>query len=436
MHSFPTLSRFMSVFKSKDSKQYHKMKKTTTILLLAICFSFLFQSCTKDNCTALRTTYVNTSVLVKEANLHPDPVVESPRELKKPGKIYYYNDYLLINEIHQGIHIFDNSNPTQPTAISFISIPGNVDMAIKSDVLYVDCYFDLLTIDVTDFNQPQFLNRVEDVREYYVNNNDEVVVYYTKEEVTREVPCNDNRNWGGVFENDATAPTSQSGNGTFGTGGSFARFTIVGDHLYSVDESNLTTFNISSPQQPTLLGSTTVGWGIETIYPYQDKLFLGSSDGMFIYDISAPSSPVATGQFNHARACDPVVVSGDYAYVTLRSGTWCEGYSDQLDLIDIRDVYNPKLVKTFQMKNPHGLAITEDNNLFVCEGEHGLKVFDSSNPEKLSSNRIDYVKDMHAYDVIALPNNHLLMIGNDGFYQYDYSNPKSLKEVSHIPVTR
>lgn len=414
------------------------MKRLPLTVLLAVCFSLIFQSCTKDKCTALRTYYQDIPVRVAVDDLHPDPVVESPRELKNPGKIYYYNDYLLINELYKGVHIFDNSNPAQPTAISFINIPGNVDMAIKSDVLYVDCYFDLLSIDVSNFNQPQFLNRVADIRDYHVNSSsNDVIVYYNQQEVTEEVDCRDNRWWGGAepfILNDSGGGQSNNGGGPFGTGGSFARFTIVGNHLYTVDDQNLTTFNITTPEVPALIGTTSLSWGIETIYPYQDKLFIGSSSGMFIYDISTPAFPSYTGTFSHARACDPVVVSGDYAYVTLRSGTWCEGYSNQLDLIDIRDVYNPKLVKTFQMENPHGLAITEANNLFVCEGDHGLKVFDASDPEKLSKNRIDYLKSMHAYDVIALPNNHLLLIGNDGFYQYDYSNPKSLVEVSHIPV--
>jgi len=412
------------------------MKRHTPILVLAICFSFLLQSCTKDGCTAERTYFTSNPVLIPESDLHPDPVVESPKALKKPGKIYYYNDYLLINEIHKGIHIFDNSNPAQPTAISFINIPGNVDMAIKSDILYVDCYFDLLTIDVSDFNQPQFLNRVEDIRDYQVNtNNNLVTVYYTKQEVTETIACNDARGWGGGFEFDALANSSSSNGGPFGTGGSFARFTIVGNHLYTVDTRSLKTFDISAPDLPAEIADSQLGGGIETIFPYQDKLFIGSTNGMHIYDISSPASPTMASVFAHANACDPVVVSGDYAYVTLRSGTWCEGYSNQLDLIDIQDIYNPKLVKTFQMQNPHGLAITEGDNLFVCEGDHGLKVFDVSTPDKLGRNRIDYLKDMHAYDVIALPNDHLLLIGNDGFYQYDYSNPKSLVEVSHIAVT-
>jgi len=411
------------------------MIRVSQIVSLAICLSFVFQSCVKDDCTAERTYYISNSVMVAETDLHPDPIVTSPRDLKEPGKIYYYNDYLLINEIHKGIHVYDNSNPAQPTAISFINIPGNVDMAIKSNVLYVDCFFDLLTIDVTDFSQPQFLNRVPDVREYYANDDGMVQVYETKQLVTEEVDCSQ-RNWGGQMFELSSVGSNDNNGGLFGTGGSFARFTIVGNHLYTVDQSELKTFDINTPELPALVNTSSMGWGIETIFPYQDKLFLGSTSGLYIYDISSPAAPAYASVFSHARACDPVVVSGDYAYVTLRSGTWCEGYTNQLDLIDVRDIYNPKLVKTFPMQNPHGLAITEANDLFVCEGDHGLKVYDAAMPEKLSNNRIDYLKDMHAYDVIALPNDNLLLIGNDGFYQYDYSNPKSLVEVSHIPVIR
>src|SRR5665648_651703 len=37
--------------------------------------------------------------------------VESTHSLLKPGKIYYKDNYLFINEIMKGIHVYNNTNP-------------------------------------------------------------------------------------------------------------------------------------------------------------------------------------------------------------------------------------------------------------------------------------------------------------------------------------
>jgi hypothetical protein len=42
--------------------------------------------------------------------------------------------------------------------------------------------------------------------------------------------------------------------------------------------------------------------------------------------------------------------------------------------------------------------------------------------------------NINAYDVIPF-NNTLMLIGSDGFYQYDYSNLDSIFLLSYIPVS-
>ncbi len=424
------------------------MKKVSLLILLGfwgLCLTL--QSCNKDECTAEHTYIEHTPVFVDIDDIHPEISVESPRPLKKPGKIYFYNDFILINEIHQGIHVIDNSVPSAPNPVSFIKVPGNVDMAVKSNTLYADCYFDLLAIDISDVQNPTLVGRQNDVRDYN-DNAEQVLVYYNSDMVTRIEDCGTagrNTGWfGGVFFQNADQngvvilPNTIGGSGVGGSGvgGSFARFTISGNHLYTVDERDLTVYDISTVSTPTEVSTINVGWGIETIYPYGNNLFIGSNSGMFIFDNTNPATPFQTAQFAHMTACDPVAVQGDYAYVTLRSGNECQGFTNQLDLIDVKDIYNPKLVESFPMDNPHGVAITTDQTLFICEGDFGLKVFDASDPEKLDNNRIDYKKGLSTYDVIALPNGNLLVIGSDGFYQYDYTNPKNLKEISKISVER
>ena len=65
-----------------------------------------------------------------------------------PGKIYFKEGYIFINEELKGIHVIDNRNPENPQNIGFIEIPGNVDIAIKNNTLYADSYIDLGAIDI------------------------------------------------------------------------------------------------------------------------------------------------------------------------------------------------------------------------------------------------------------------------------------------------
>ena len=73
----------------------------------------------------------------------------------------------------------------------------------------------------------------------------------------------------------------------------------------------------------------------------EKNMFLGTTTGMVIYDISNPTSPVITVVFQHARSCDPVVVDDTLAYVTLRTGTNCGGNLNTLDVVNIKNINPP-----------------------------------------------------------------------------------------------
>ncbi|MDN5200739.1 hypothetical protein QQ008_05190 [Fulvivirgaceae bacterium BMA10] len=215
-----------------------------------------------------------------------------------------------------------------------------------------------------------------------------------------------------------------------GKSGSLARFTISGDHLFIVDHKNLHQYDIQDASNPIAGNTIPIGVGIETIFPYGQNLFIGAQDGMHIFDISNPGTPKKLSEYQHITSCDPVVVQGNYAYVTLRSGTDCRFGENLLDVVDISNLKNPVNKATYGMLNPHGLGI-DGTKLFVCEGAYGLKAFDSSDPSNLIEKT--HITDIHATDLIPL-NGLLLVIGKDGLYQYDYSDIASLSLLSKIPI--
>jgi len=237
-------------------------------------------------------------------------------------------------------------------------------------------------------------------------------------------------------DSESLAPGMDNGGGK---GGSMARFTISGDYLYTADHSTLKMFDISTAETPKYMKTKNqyLDFGVETIFTMDTLLFIGSQIGMYIYDISRPEFPQQMSYVSHITSCDPVVASGNYAYVTLNSqNAWCGRSSNVLQVYDISDPFHPELVKEQTgFKHPRGLGV-DGKKLFICDD--GLKVFDLDNPEQPvwvdDFTNMPEANGIDTYDVIPL-NGLLLLIGADGLYQFDYKEDK-LTFVSKIGVSK
>lgn len=365
----------------------------------------------------------------------------TPRELGSPGKIYIRGRYLFINEVNKGIHVIDNTNPSVPKAVSFINIPGNLDVAVSGNYLYADMFTDMLTININDPLNAKLEHVTPNVfpERSYGNgwggsDSSMVIVNWISKDTTIDAEAlggflNDCASCFSVQSNRSSS--SKAGTIVPGIGGSMARFAIVNNYLYSVNINSLGVFNIDNASTPVRKGDVSIGWNIETIYPFRDRLFIGSSSGMFIYNINDPSNPVGEGSFNHARACDPVVADEKYAFVTLRTGNACTGTSNQLDVLDVSNVSFPTLIKTYPLSNPHGLG-KDGNVLFICDGDKGVKIYDASDVRNLKM--IQHLRGITAYDVIPWDGN-LIVVGATGLYQYDYSNMNEIRLLSTLKAS-
>src|SRR5678809_1603828 len=119
---------------------------------------------------------------------------------------------------------------------------------------------------------------------------------------------------------------------------------------------------------------------------------------MLIFYNANPINQVKLGTFSHARKCDPVIADNTNAFVTLRTGTTCQGTGEQLDVLDISNLSNPTLIKTYPMTNPHGLA-KDGNTLIICDGRDGLKFYNASDVRNLLLQK--QIAGSETYDVIA-----------------------------------
>ena len=414
--------------------------KTSTLLRFLAGFSvlFLFNSCLKDHCTRTYTFY--SPVYRTSAEVRANIKSAQPTPLEQGGKLFIKGQYIFLNEPDKGIHVIDNSNPASPKNISFIAIPGNMDMAVKGNTLYADLYTDLVAIDITDplnvavkqISENAFPQRIYSGG--FIADKTKVITDWEKRDTTVDFDCDTDLMWSGCancgfwLESSAFASADKAFNSPFGVGGSMARFTILSSTLYTVTDDGLSVFSIASPQKPSFVSKINLGWGIETIYPFKDKLFIGSNAGMFIYDASNPNQPTKLGQFTHATSCDPVIADDNYAYVTLRSGNTCQGFTNQMEVVNIKNLLNPSLVKTYQMTNPRGLS-KDGNLMFICDGTDGLRVYKADNVEMMTLQQ--QIKGPETFDVIAF-NKVAIVSAKDGLYQYDYSDPNNIKQLSRI----
>ena len=409
--------------------------KAIFVFAIAIA-SGMFSGCFKDTGYYHYTMY--TPVYKTTAEVRAGIKSDVPAPVQEPGKMYIRGNYIFLAEKLRGIHIIDNTNPASPINKAFIKIPGCEDMAVYGNTLYADCYTDLFSIDITDPMQAilkkHIVNLFPDrlnVGNFTVDTN-RVITDWIAKDTTIKVAAPQQNFFSNnkLFSMDSRQSFASISNAAIATGqgGSMARFAILNNYLYAVTTTHLKTVNISQPQQPVLNGTVNLGWGIETIYPFQDKLFIGSTTGMQIFSAANPSAPVRLGSFGHARRCDPVITDGIYAYVTLRGGGFCGGPSNELNVVNVQNLLSPSLVKMYPLTSPGGLS-KDGNWLFICDGKDGLKCFDAANVMDIKLKKT--ITMAEPYDVICI-NGNAIVSAKDGLYQYDYSNINDIKLLSKI----
>ena len=418
------------------------MKKVFLFFALA----GIFVSCEKKYSETV-TYQVNEPVYMSLETFRSSVVVSDKQHaVTGGGKICFYDGYLYISEYGTGIHIIDNREPANPHAVGFIELLGNADLAIRDNLLYADAFSNLVWFDITNPAKPQLKGILENV--FYeslppIDNDfgydyDEVhspeakskgiIVGWKLTQKTKEVEHNYPTWWNGkdyAMADGVAAPPSQS----VGINGSMSRFGLYKDYLYAVMGSKMEIFDLNT-DTPNKVFSNYLPYlsEVETIFSYEDKMFLGMPSGMAIYSVKEPLNPTFCSFLVHTYGCDPVVVENNLAYVTVRSGNFCGQTINELFIVDVSNEYSPKMLVSYSMTHPKGLGI-DNGTLFLCDD--GLKIFKADNPQTIISNQLAHYKGIDGFDVIPF-DNVLMMIAEDGLYQYDYSDLGNIKELGAL----
>jgi len=394
----------------------------------------------------------NVPILIPVEDWRNTPfALEASRPLKRMGKTFLHEDLLFVNEVLEGIHIYDNSDPGSPTNLGFLPIHANLEVVAKGNFLYADSYYDLLTFDISNPNQPQLVDRQEDVFPFLFHRqlnsfnpdfpaaahstNTHIVQGWKLEEITKErvldrycehPECRDfifteATLRGGMLISTAMIGGSQKS-------GMNQRLVKKNDHLYALGEDRIEVYNI--PGIPTFAGSSTKERGDISIQATNDYLWLGSFTKITSYTLANPDYPINTSWWLDHALCSPMVVDGNRVYKSLYTGSPCNDGLDQLHITDISDIHFPAVEATHDLHNPQGLAL-DQNLLFVGEGSGGLKVYDRTDDLNLLDHLLDHVTSIEPHDVYA-EDDIATLTCEDGIYQYDYSNPENLVLLSHI----
>jgi hypothetical protein len=272
---------------------------------------------------------------------------------RHPVNMSLADTLLLVSDLYDGVHVYDVADPAAPIFKYLIPLKGNRGSAVKGDVVYASDHNSLKAIRI----EPDTFTVLKTI-ELWEEYEDPMPMFGPVD-----------RGWGcGCSEdNFATAPTTS-------VGSSYATFAVIGSYLYYFHQPELVTMDISTPENPVELSRTHMDWGVETLYPTDEYLFMGGRTGMYIYDRSDPAAPVQIGRVEHFQACDPVVVSGGLAYVTLRGGNRCGATMDVLMVVSIADPKRPHIISETDVETPYGLAI-DFPFLYVSTGHNGFKLF-------------------------------------------------------------
>lgn len=410
--------------------------------LIIVSVTFFSTGCAKDS---LQTTYTYFEPVYRyKSEVWQQIKSTAAQPLIETGKLVKYDNYIFLNEVNKGVHIIDNSNPSYPKNISFISIPGNLDIALKNNYLYADIFTDLITIDISNKDNIVLKKVIPNVfpeRAYATTSPYDTTRYivdwitHTTTDKNKFESIKSSNNSNIQFLSTANSAASS----VTGVSGSMARFTIVNNYLYTAGKTSLTAVNISAPGNPAIENTQSLGWNIETIYPLKDKLFIGSQTGMYIFNIGNPSTPSFLSNFAHACFNDPVIADDTYAYITLRARTDVSGcwgapalQHNELDIVDISDLMHPVLKKVYDMSEPKGLC-KDGDYLFICDGKAGLKVYNVSTVSNIQL--VKQFTGINAFDVIAQSGN-AIVVADNGIYQYDYTNINNIKLISRINIAK
>lgn len=184
----------------------------------------------------------------------------------------------------------------------------------------------------------------------------------------------------------------------------------------------LEIFNVSDPANPVLVGDRDVDADAWSVAVVNDTAFLGTDAGLFVIDITVPIIPLVIGHVDPGAAIRGIAIDGDRAY--LASG------DDGMFIVDISDPTAPTMSMQWDIPNNLKLVRTKNDVAFVVgDGLFGVDTSDPASTEVLSKvSPPGVVRDIVFTETLAV-----LAADHAGIVIYDITdvtNPVLLSELA------
>lgn len=351
------------------------------------------------------------------------PLLIPTQPLENPKSYFVSSDFVLVGELNKGIHIYDNLDMQNPQRVSFIQIPYNKEFYVKDNFLYAESLYDLVKIDISNIYNPVLVSRAENVF-WTVHENDEgkQLLGFEREYVTAKFEVNspeakEIKKSGTLYydymENlipESEVPASFTGSYDGGKG-TMNRIAVEFDHVYVISTDKLYAFSNSSSLYKTT--ELSINSNTETIYASNNRIYLGSSSAMTVYNATNPGFPWEVSELQHTESCDPVLPNGSVVYYTLRAieDEGCNLLGENtLNVVDVSNPSEMVVVNAFELDSPYGMALIS-NKLLVGEGANGLTIFNANDAKNLVK-MVNYPA-VEAFDVMIHPTNpNIILVTN------------------------
>lgn len=122
--------------------------KYLKLLLLAAIMPLLGSccwSCPDDDEPASRPQNYRAETMTRE-ELEASVALTQPRTMEKAGKIYVKDNFLFVNDVNRGFHIYVYDDAGNPIEVAFLAVPGATDLAVRNNTLFINQATDLVTL--------------------------------------------------------------------------------------------------------------------------------------------------------------------------------------------------------------------------------------------------------------------------------------------------
>lgn len=203
---------------------------------------------------------------------------------------------------------------------------------------------------------------------------------------------------------------------------------IVGNYAYIGQGPDFLILDISNSSSPVLVSKITTEDNISEVKVSGNYAYLADGkNGLLIFDISDPSSPVLKGNYNNATgACD---ISGNYVYVAAGD--------KGLLILDINNTSSPILKGRYDTKGSYdtgGYArrVSVSGNYAYIANVDNFLIFDISDPSSpVLKGSYDNLKgSLNVFtntfiNDVSVTGNYAFLAGDEDLLIFDISNPSS-----------